>query len=101
MEKLRLLATTIPAGLAWPAICCTVWHGSITGAHRCTLIYLIIIGRLRWPVQRPGVVVVSWYALEALRRCDTLQHCTGDIIAACVSLVFAAGEWGKRQKKHL
>lgn len=24
--------------------CCIVWHGSITGAHRCTLIYLIIIG---------------------------------------------------------
>ena len=33
-----------PAGLAWPAMCCTVWHGSITGR---TLIYLIIIGRLR------------------------------------------------------
>nr|DAH47495.1 MAG TPA: hypothetical protein [Caudoviricetes sp.] len=35
-----------PAGLAWSAICCTVWHGSITGAHHCPLIYLIIIGRL-------------------------------------------------------
>lgn len=22
-----------PAGLAWSAICCTVWHGSITGTH--------------------------------------------------------------------
>lgn len=22
-----------PAGLAWSAICCTVWRGSITGAH--------------------------------------------------------------------
>lgn len=36
-----------PAGLVWSAICCTVWRGSITGAHPCTLIYLIIIGRLR------------------------------------------------------
>ena len=36
-----------PAGLAWSAICCTVWHGSITGAHPCTLIiYIIIIGWL-------------------------------------------------------
>lgn len=35
-----------PAGLAWSAMCCTVWHGSITGARPCTLIYLIIIGRL-------------------------------------------------------
>lgn len=38
------------AGLAWSAVCCTVWHGSITGARLCTLIYLIIIGRLCWPV---------------------------------------------------
>nr|DAM22507.1 MAG TPA: hypothetical protein [Caudoviricetes sp.] len=22
-----------PAGLAWSAICCAVWHGSITGTH--------------------------------------------------------------------
>lgn len=22
-----------PAGLAWPAMCCAVWHGSITGAR--------------------------------------------------------------------
>ena len=35
-----------PAGLAWSAMCCTVWHGSITEAHRCALIYLIIIGGL-------------------------------------------------------
>ena len=37
------MARADPAGLAWSAICCTVWHGSITGAHRCTLIYIIII----------------------------------------------------------
>ena len=43
MEGARLQA----AGLAWSAICCTVWHGSTTGARRCTLIYLIIIGGLR------------------------------------------------------
>ena len=32
------------AGLAWSALCYTAGHRSITGAHRCTLIYLIIIG---------------------------------------------------------
>lgn len=32
-----------PAGLAWSAICCTIWHESITGHP---LIYIIIIGGL-------------------------------------------------------
>nr|DAZ45068.1 MAG TPA: hypothetical protein [Caudoviricetes sp.] len=35
------------AGLAWFAVCCTAWYGSITRAHRCTgapLLYIIIIG---------------------------------------------------------
>lgn len=31
-----------PAGLAWSAICCTGWHGSIIGTY--PYIYLIIIG---------------------------------------------------------
>lgn len=31
-----------PAGLAWSALCCIVWHGSITGAHPCTLIYTLL-----------------------------------------------------------
>lgn len=34
-----------------------------------------------------GVAVVSWHALEVLRRCDTLQHGAGGIIAVCVGLV--------------
>lgn len=50
-----------PAGLAWSAICCTVWHRSITGAHRYTLIYIIIIGRLCCPVQRQAWRWYLWY----------------------------------------
>jgi len=42
-----------------------------------------------------------WYALEALRRCDTLQHGAGGIIAACFGLVFSAVEWGKLQENRL
>lgn len=80
-----------PAGLAWSAVCCTVWHGSITGAHRCTLIYLIIIGWLCWPVQRPGGALVSWYALEVLRCCDTLHRVAGCVIFAYSGLVSADG----------
>ena len=34
-----------------------------------------------------GVAVVSWYMLEVLRRCDTLQRGAGGIIAARVGLV--------------
>lgn len=51
-----------PAGLAWSAICCAVWHGFTTGAHRCALIYLIIIGRLCCPIQRPAW---RWYLVFA------------------------------------
>ena len=29
----RPLLLGCPAGLSWSAMCCTVWHGSITGAH--------------------------------------------------------------------
>lgn len=57
-----------PDGLAWSAICCTVWHGAITGAHPCTLIYLIVVWRLCWSVQRPARrwYLVSVYAVQAL-----------------------------------
>lgn len=96
-----LLLLDCSAGLAWSAMCCTVWRGSVTVAHPCTLIYLIIIGRLCWPVQRPAWRWYLWYMLEALRRCDTLQRGTGGIIAACVGLVSAVVEWGKFQEKPL
>lgn len=90
------------AGLAWSAICCTVWHGSITGrgAHCCTLIYPIIIGGCAelHSVRHSGCI---WYVLEVLRRCDTLQRGAGGIIAACVGLVSATVEWGKLQEKRL
>ena len=76
------------AGLAWSAI-------------YCVLTYLIIIWRICWPVQRPALRLVSGYALEVLRRCDTLQRGTGGIIAACVGLLFAAVEWGKSHETPL
>lgn len=42
-----------PAGLAWSAICCTGWHGSITGDGLLPFIYLIIIGGLvSWAVEQ-------------------------------------------------
>ena len=40
-----------------------------------------------------GVASGIWYALEMLRRCDTLQRGAGGIIAVGVGLVFAAVEW--------
>lgn len=57
---------TDPPPLAWSALCCTAGHGSITGVRRCILIYLIIIGRLCWSVQRPAW---RWYlvSIEVLR----------------------------------
>ena len=49
----------------------------------------------------PGVAMVLWYALEALRRCDTLQRGAGGIIVDCAGLVSAAVEWGKSQEMPL
>lgn len=48
---------------------------------------------------RRGVGI--WYALEVLRRCDTLQRVAGGIIAACVGLVSWAVERYKLQEKRL
>ena len=42
-----------------------------------------------------------WYALKALRRCDTLQRGAGDIIAVCVGLVSLAVERAQSQEKPL
>ena len=36
-----------------------------------------------------------WYALEELRRCDTLQRGAGSVIVDCIGLVSAVVEWGK------
>ena len=87
-----------PAGLAWYAIRCTVWHGSITGGAP---LYTFYNRRLCWPVQRPAW---RWYlgmCWMASGRCDTLQRGTGGIIAACVSLVSAAAERYKLLEKRL
>ena len=42
-----------------------------------------------------------WYALEVLRRCDTLQRGTGSIIADCVGLVSLAAERAQSQETPL
>lgn len=39
-----------------------------------------------------GVALVSWYALEVLRCCDTLQRGASGVISACVGLVSRAVE---------
>ena len=87
-----------PAGLAWYAICCIVWHGSITGGAP---LYTFYNRRLCWPVQRPAW---RWYlgmCWMASGRCDTLQRGTGGIIAACVSLVSWADERAQSQETPL
>ena len=87
-----------PAGLARSAICCTVWHGSITEMHP----YIPYYNRaavLTCTASRCGVGI--WCALEVLWRCDTPQRCTDGIIAACVGLVSWAVERYKLQEKRL
>lgn len=96
MEGARLQA----AGLAWSAMRCTGWHESTTGARRCTLIYIIIIGGCvdLYSVRR-GVGSSKFW--RASGRCDTLQRGAGGIIAAFVGLVSRAVEWGISQEKRL
>lgn len=48
-----------------------------------------------------GVASGIWYALEALRRCDTIQRGAGGVIVDCIGLVSAVVEWGKSQEKPL
>ena len=48
-----------------------------------------------------GVASGIWYALEALRRCDTLQRGADSVISAFVGLVSWAAEWVKPQEKPL
>lgn len=77
------------AGLAWFAICRTVWHGSITGTH--PYIYLIIIGRLPCPVQRPAW---RWYlvSVEVLRlMVCPLVWCRRCIGGLCGCYIVCAG----------
>ena len=87
-----------PAGLAWSAMCCTVWHGSITGLHP----YIHYYNRaavLSYTASGRGDGI--WYALEVLRRCDVLQRGACDIIAAFVGLVLWAVERAQLQEKPL
>lgn len=75
------------AGLAWSAMCCTVWHGSTAGAHLCTLIYFIIIGRCAdlYSVRSGGGI---WYVLEVLRLtvCPPAWRrlCIGGLRICCI-----------------
>lgn len=89
-----------PAGLAWSAICCTVWHGSITGASMRPYIHYYNRAAVL-TCTASGVALVSGMCWRASGRCDTLQRGAGGIIAACVGLVFVEVEWDKLQEKPL
>lgn len=49
----------------------------------------------------PGVASCIWYALEVLRRCDTLQRGAGGVISAFAGLVLYAVKWVKLPETHL
>ena len=75
-------------------------HGSTTGAHPC--LYIPYYNRATvLTCTAFDVALVSWYVLEVLRRCDTLQRVADGIIAACVGLVSAAAERYKLREKRL
>lgn len=48
-----------------------------------------------------GVASGIWYALEVLRRCDTLQRGAGGVISAFAGLVLYAVKWVKLPETHL
>ena len=65
-----------PAGLAWSAICCTVWHGSITGAHPCTPYIHYYNRRPVLICAASGVALVSgmcWRCCGAVMRSSVAQ----------------------------
>lgn len=78
---------TVPPPLAWSALCCTAWHRSTTGAHRCTLIYIIIVGGHVAPVQRPAW---RWYLVlvevQHLTVCPPAcrRRCIGGLCVCCI-----------------
>lgn len=78
---------TVPPPLAWSALCCTAWHRSTTGAHRCTLIYIIIVGGHVAPVQRPAwrLYLVSVEVLR-LMVCPLVwcRRCIGGLCICCI-----------------
>lgn len=86
------------AGLAWSAVCCTVWHGSITGARLYIPYYN---GAAVLTCTASGVAVVSGIGCKASGRVYVLQRVAGGIIAACAGMVSAAIEWGKLQETPL
>lgn len=79
---------TVPPPLAWSALCCTAWHRSTTGAHRCTLIYIIIVGGHVAPVQRPAW---RWYLVlvevQHLTVCPPAlrSRCIGGLCGCCIA----------------
>lgn len=76
-----------PAGLTWSVMCCTVWYGSITGAHRypyihyynraavltCTASGVAVVSSTRWrccgAVMRSSVAQVVYSRLVRLLYC--------------------------------
>lgn len=90
-----------PAGLAWSAICRTVWHGSTAGS---TLAPSYIPYYNRRPVltctasRRGGGI---WYRLNASGRVYALQRVASCIISACIGLVSWAVNRVQSQEKPL
>jgi hypothetical protein len=89
-----------PAGLAWSAICRTVWHGFITGAPLHPYIpYYNRAAVLTCAASRRGAGI--WYRLSASGCVYALQRGAGGIIAACAGLVSLAVKWVQSQEKPL
>lgn len=87
------------AGMVCAMLHCLAWIYN-RGAPLRPYIYLIIIGRLRCPVQRPAW---RWYlvSVEVLRRCEVLHRGAGGVISAFAGLVLYAVEWVKLPETHL
>ena len=76
-----------PAGLAWYAVCCTVWHGSITGyngapyihyynrryALTCTASGVALVSGMRW--RCCGAVIRSSIAQAVLYPLLPVWYC--------------------------
>lgn len=77
---------------------CLAWIHS--RAHRCPLIYLIIIGGLRWSVQRPGVAVVS--GIGGARSGACMPSSVVQVILYSLVLVWYRGRLnGHNRRKRL
>lgn len=88
-------ARTPAAGLAWSALCCIAWHGSITGTHQSTPIYIIIIGGCAalYSVRRGGGILV-------LVEVQNLTVCPPALRRRLVWLLYCVRWNGSNQQKR-